>query len=133
MLSRLSGSTAEFLSMWNIMMAGHQPFLLEKRINSPNISDSCVVLSLRPILPAWLFDIQTKSISFTFLGAIHVTYKNPNLIDSWTGTSFKGRAVAYGGSIYSSISNEDHQDSFECNTASLVRERKIKSIEITIL
>jgi hypothetical protein len=71
--ARLSGSTAEFLSMWATMFAGHRPF---------SYSNNALTLQLHPILPAWLFDADNKA-SFTFLGSINVTYVNPSRQDSW--------------------------------------------------
>lgn len=70
---RLSGTTAEFLSMWALMFAGHAPF---------SIAEKQLVLRLQPLLPAWLFDANDRA-SFTFLGAINVTYSNPSKQDTW--------------------------------------------------
>ena len=72
-VARLSGSTAEFLSMWTIMMAGQQPFFVQKgRLH----------LALRPALPGWLFDDHNQA-SFRFLGRTNVTYHNPARRDTW--------------------------------------------------
>ena len=46
-VARLSGSTAEFISMWNLMMWGKHPFVME---------EGRLQLQLQPVLPAWLFD-----------------------------------------------------------------------------
>merc|ERR1712216_50137 len=46
-LARLSGSTAEFLSMWNTMMAGSKPF---------EFDGSNLTLELKPALASWLFN-----------------------------------------------------------------------------
>ena len=72
-VARLSGSTAEYLSMWSIMMAGHKPFTQEKGI---------LCLNLSPILPGWLFTAE-NTVSFTFLGLTNVTYHNPLRLDTW--------------------------------------------------
>ena len=72
-VARLSGATAEFLSMWNIMMAGKRPFCLK---------DGELCLDLRPALPGWLFDDEGK-ITFTFLGHTQITYHNPSRLDTW--------------------------------------------------
>lgn len=72
-VARLSGSTAEYLSMWSIMMAGHKPFTQEKGI---------LCLNLSPILPGWLFTSE-NTVSFTFLGLTNVTYHNPLRLDTW--------------------------------------------------
>ena len=66
-VARLSGSTAEFLSMWRTMMAGSHIFTM---------LDGELTLSLAPVLPGWLFDEEGK-LTFTFLGGTEVTYSNP--------------------------------------------------------
>lgn len=73
-LARLSGSTAEMLSMWALMFAGPTPFSLDK--------DGLLMLKLEPIIPGWLFG-DDGTVSFTFLGAIQVTYYNPSKADTW--------------------------------------------------
>ncbi|MEO3947236.1 cellobiose phosphorylase [Gorillibacterium sp. CAU 1737] len=65
--ARLSGSTAEFLSMWIGMMAGDRPFRLV---------DGELALALSPVLPGWLFDASGR-LTFRFLGTTEVTYRNP--------------------------------------------------------
>jgi len=47
-LARLSGSTAEFLSMWVLMMIGPNPFFM-------NNETGLVEMQLVPALPSWLF------------------------------------------------------------------------------
>jgi len=76
--ARLSGSTAEFLSMWIGMLAGEKPFRMD---------DGKLVLEFRPVLPSWLFDEQ-GIISFRFLGHTEVTYRNPR-----RGSTYGDRAV----------------------------------------
>ena len=67
-VARLSGSTAEFLSILHHMMIGHQPFYME---------DGKLHLAFNPILPEWLFD-DKGTIQFTFLGKCKVSYHNPD-------------------------------------------------------
>jgi hypothetical protein len=67
-VARLSGAAAEFLSIWNVMMAGHKPFTMR---------EGKLCLELKPLLPEWLFDEENK-LSFNFLGNTKVTYTNPN-------------------------------------------------------
>jgi hypothetical protein len=67
-VARLSGSTAEFLSIWTLMLAGSQPFFVQ---------DGQLCLALRPALPGWLFTLEGE-ISFRFLGRCTVTYHNPH-------------------------------------------------------
>lgn len=73
-LARLSGSTAEFLSMWSIMMMGKNPFVVG--------FDGKLSLSLRPIIPGWMFT-KENTVSFMFLSTIKVTYHNPTREDTW--------------------------------------------------
>jgi hypothetical protein len=77
-VARLSGSTAEFLSVWNIMMAGKAPFFVENGV---------LCLKFAPILPDWLFTADGE-ISYKFLGCCAVTYHNPQKLDTFkTGVS----------------------------------------------
>jgi hypothetical protein len=72
-VARLSGATAEFIEMWTLMMAGKAPFQMQ---------NGELILSLRPILPDWLFDEQNL-VQFRFLGCIPVRYHNPRRVDTW--------------------------------------------------
>lgn len=67
-VARLSGTTAEFLSIWQLMMMGKKLF---------DINEEGLTLKLEPILPSWLFDSEGK-VQFTLLGKIQVTYHNPS-------------------------------------------------------
>jgi hypothetical protein len=73
-LARLSGSTAEFMSMWSIMMMGKNPFVVG--------FNGKLSLSLRPILPGWIFT-KENTVSFTLLSYTKVTYHNPSRGDTW--------------------------------------------------
>lgn len=70
-LARLSGSTAEFLSMWMLMMLGPKPFYLD------DVSGE-LHMQLVPALPRWFFDDSLPNtapfVSFKLFGAIDVTY-----------------------------------------------------------
>ncbi len=59
--------------MWTAAMAGRRPF---------SVQDGRLRLSLRPVLPSWLFT-QEGEVSFRFLGSCNVTYKNPDRLDTW--------------------------------------------------
>lgn len=74
-LARLSGSTAEFLSIWNLMMTGPKPFTMPS-------SSQGLVLALQPLLPDWLWGNE-GTVSFTFLGCVKVTYHNPAKSHTW--------------------------------------------------
>jgi hypothetical protein len=76
-VGRLSGSTAEFLSIWYLMMAGRRPFFLrESKI--PYLQELC--LEFKPLLPAQFFTTD-KTVTFKFLGQCVVTYHNPRRVD----------------------------------------------------
>ncbi len=86
-VARLSGATAEFIHILQLMSIGETPFILDPA--------GRLRFRLKPALPAWLFkreastleiirrggelkvDIPADSFSFMFLGRILVTYLNP--------------------------------------------------------
>ncbi|MUG45934.1 cellobiose phosphorylase [Paenibacillus woosongensis] len=72
-VARLSGSTAEFISMWIKMMMGSTVF---------SVNDGQLQLAFEPVLPGWLFDEQGK-VAFKFLGSTQVTYHNPLQADTF--------------------------------------------------
>lgn len=63
-VARLSGSTAEFIHMWHLMMIGKQPFTLK---------DDVLCLEFKPVIPKYLID-ETKEIQCKFLGTIQLNY-----------------------------------------------------------
>jgi hypothetical protein len=72
-VARLSGATAEFLSVWSVMMAGVQPFFMQ---------DGQLCLKLSPVLPCWLF-MEKGQVTFRFLGNCTVTYHNPRRVNTF--------------------------------------------------
>lgn len=77
-VSRLSGSTAEMLSIYLHMMTGGNPFIYEK---------GHLQFILKPILTRQFFD-QNNQISFTFLSKIKITYVNPLKKDTYHARCF---------------------------------------------
>lgn len=77
-LARLSGSTAEFLSMWAFMMIGPTPFFI-------NTDTNLVEMQLKPVLPSWLFQEDVDAIKpedkyyieFKLFTSIKVVYFAP--------------------------------------------------------
>ncbi|MDO4321952.1 MAG: hypothetical protein Q4C61_05440 [Lachnospiraceae bacterium] len=63
-VARLSGSTAEFLQMWQIMMFGAKPF---------GQADGRLTLKFSPLIPSYLID-EKKRIEASFLGKTKVIY-----------------------------------------------------------
>jgi hypothetical protein len=82
-VARLSGATAEFLSIWTTMMAGRQPFFLQ---------NGKLCLQFKPTLPGWLFDTDGR-LSFTFLGRVSVTYHNRGKLDLFPNNGMSARTV----------------------------------------
>ena len=66
-VARLSGSTAEFLQMWQIMFFGPSPFRWE---------DGALQLALEPFLPGYLMPADGV-VRAAFLGNVQVTYHAP--------------------------------------------------------
>jgi hypothetical protein len=117
-VARLSGATAEFLSIWTTMMAGRQPFFLQ---------DGKLCLQFKPALPGWLFDTDGK-LSFTFLGQVHVTYHNPDRRDLFPGS---------GASVRTAILYLPGQRQIECPEgilvepyAQMVRDGQVTAIDV---
>lgn len=86
-VSRLTGASAEFLSMWLIMTCGKKPFIMNEN------NELCLKLS--PAIPEWLFtkepskttiyremktyevELPADTFAFNFLGRILTVYHNP--------------------------------------------------------
>lgn len=79
-LARLSGSTAEFLSMWVLMMIGPNPFFIDS-------ANGELRMQLVPALPLWLFQGNRENqhwrqgnepltVTFKLFSSITVTYYN---------------------------------------------------------
>jgi len=104
-LARLSGSTAEFLSMWNHMMVGATPFTLD--------ASAKLQLSLSPVISSWLWK-KDGTVTFRFLGAVEVTYVLASKKNSWDAavksyelTASDGTSVKVDGAVVPSPYAED--------------------------
>ncbi len=64
-VARLSGSTAEFLEIWEIMMFGRQPY---------ETDEDGLTLKFSPCIPEYLID-EVHRIETTFMGRIPVVYE----------------------------------------------------------
>ena len=96
-LPRLSGSTAEFLSIWVLMFVGPEPFFIDE--------DGSLKMQLVPALPIWLFDENADgsavvtsdeevSLSFKLFADIMVTYHNSGRSNLY-GVAPKSYSVTY--------------------------------------
>ena len=70
-VARLSGSTAEMLSLWTLMMFGKKVFTY----------DSELTLNLKPLLHKKFF--KDGEVSFKLFGKVKVTYVNENNINTY--------------------------------------------------
>ena len=110
-LARLSGSTAEFLSMWALIFAGSNPFNIDPATNQ-------LALKFTPAIPGWLFT-DAGIVSFTFLGFAKVTYHNPKKADTWTiapkyaiVTGLDGFVQKFDGAVIDTITAEKVRNQF---------------------
>ncbi|KAG5184532.1 hypothetical protein JKP88DRAFT_48182 [Tribonema minus] len=119
-LARLSGSTAEFLSMWHLMMQGPTPFVLDAKTGELN-------LKLEPALPSWLFK-DDGTVSFMFLGGVTVTYHNPQKLDTWElGYPVSASIIAANGEVVEVDLNEG---TIPAPYAEMTRDLGVSSIDI---
>ncbi|WP_335869534.1 cellobiose phosphorylase [Bacillus sp. 2205SS5-2] len=81
-VARLSGSTAEFLSMWKTMMIGSSPFQMYK---------GKLTFTLAPNLPDWLFK-KNGELSFQLFGQTKVTYHNPKKLSTFGDSKVEVRS-----------------------------------------
>ncbi|MDF2922294.1 MAG: cellobiose phosphorylase [Paenibacillaceae bacterium] len=119
-VARLSGSTAEFLSMWIGMMAGKHPF---------QAAEGVLSFKLEPKLPGWLFDEQGE-VTFTFLGKTSVTYRNPRKADTYGADGACIRSMVLYKASGEAIQAEG--DSVRGQTVSDIRAGKYASIVVEL-
>ena len=134
--ARLSGSTAEFVHMWLIMVTGGKPFALD--------GNGKLVFSLSPALKGDMFlkkdrkvsyyspcgklreeTVKKGTVKFIFLGKIPVTYVNPKGKDIFG----KSEGAKYLVTLEDGTTKE-FTGSVPGPYADLIRERKIKEIKV---
>jgi len=125
-VARLSGSTAEMMTIWLLMNAGEKPFFLN------NKEELCLKFS--PVLPGWLFTQKAKngfpknSFAFKFLGKTTVVYHNPRRKNTAGANSVKTRFLVI--KYDSGKKVEVKRDIIESPYAKDIRDRKVKRIDI---
>jgi hypothetical protein len=119
-VARLSGSTAEYLQMWQIMMTGHAPFAVEEGV---------LCLKLSPVLPGWLFDGDNK-VAFRFLNACQVTYWNEERRDTYG--SRPASAVQYSLTMHNGTVVRVEGSTVREPYASMIRSKQVKAIEVIL-
>lgn len=139
-VARLSGATAEFIHILQLMMVGPKPFSLS--------AQGELQFNLCPALPGWLFTREARTgrllqaghwqdihfaentFSFMFLGQIMISYHNPDRYDtfgaqlaspvSWTLTDLEGHTSVFHGPVLSG------------DIAHQIRSLKIRSINVEL-
>ena len=96
-VARLSGSTAEAISMWNIMMFGEKPFIME---------DNELTLNLKPIVTKE-FIKSDLTMEALFLSKVKVTYHFSHLDDSF---NFKNTSYMINGKEYDNVTGDIAKD-----------------------
>jgi hypothetical protein len=114
-VARLSGSTAEFISIWNIMMAGKQPLKMQ---------NGKLCLALKPVLPGWLFSDE-GTISFRFLGHCTITYHNKAHLNT---TELEPNRIMFDAPGYGS--KEQAGSTLLSPYAEMVRNGQIKALDV---
>ncbi|MDD5166672.1 MAG: cellobiose phosphorylase [Candidatus Omnitrophica bacterium] len=118
-VARLSGSTAEFLSIWLTMNLGKEPFILDDRGE--------LNLKFSPVLAGWLFD-RKGNYSFNFLGNIVVTYHNPKRKDTFGKNGVKIKEITFDDA--SGNPQNPSSGTIPAPYAQQIRSRQIKRIDI---
>jgi hypothetical protein len=118
-VARLSGSTVEFLHMWQIMMFGKCPFTFQEKV---------LRLQFNPLIPDYLIG-EAKTVEVTFLGSIQVIYQLP---DQNTITPENARIASY--QIFTKAGEVVTIDSeaIEGELVQLIRDRGVDKILISL-
>ena len=98
-------------------MAGHKPFFMQ---------DGQLCLSLRPVLPGWLF-AEDGTITFKFLGDCEVIYHNPQRLDTFRGGLRPHKITLHTEDEHAIVLSEDV---IGAPYATKVREGQIPSIHV---
>lgn len=136
-VSRLSGSTAEFVSMWISMTSGLTPFIMK---------NGELALELKPQLPEYLFTteeteikscgcccenktvkIEKNSFAFKFLGKTLVIYKNNNRKNVF-GDETSAKINKYSITYKDGKEIEVNESIIVGNTAKDIRDGKVSKI-----
>ena len=133
-VARLSGSTAEMMSMWALMFAGPQPFRKkfdENERGGENANDAKdLELCFEPTLPGWLFK-ENGTISFTFLGCTNVTYhQNPSQGSPFKNTWELSKPHTFTYSTFDGLKKTLHGSALPHSEALLARELKLATIDV---
>lgn len=138
---RLSGVTCEMLYIWTLMVAGENPFFLNK--------EGQLVLKLQPALPGWFFTrekstrrfhdkggrlrkvvVPKNALAFKFLGKTLVIYHNQKRKDTFGkgGAKIASYRLRYDDGKEKTVSG----DALETSLARVVREGRVEQIDVVL-
>jgi len=122
--ARLSGATAEFISMWIAMTSGLKPFSLH---------DGELRLGLKPCLPADFFT-ASNTFTFNFLGGCEVVYHNESRSDTFgaRGVKARGYLITYAEGAPLGGAETIAGDYIQGKSALAVREGKARRIDVNL-
>ncbi|MCL2600888.1 MAG: hypothetical protein FWD88_06880, partial [Treponema sp.] len=119
-VARLSGATAEFISIWIAITSGLKPF---------TVADGELCLALQPRLPADFF-ADGKTFGFNFLGSTKVVYRNELRRDTFgpQGVTVQSYRITY-----SDGTTDDVTGKQVCGKAAYaIRDGLAKSIDVVL-
>ncbi len=138
---RLSGATAELLTMWMIMVAGENPFFLNDA--------GGLRLRLEPVLPGWIFtekkesrtvytedgkardiEVPADSFAFKFLGRTMVIYHNSKRKNTYgkRGAKISSYALKYSNGTLIEVES----DVLDTPLANDVRGGRVERMEVSL-
>jgi hypothetical protein len=141
-VSRLTGTTAEFISLWIAMTSGLNPFYVDnnrlKLEFSPQISAELFTKEDSEINVCYkngkkeVFKVPKNSFAFKFMGKTMVTYINPNrknLFPSGNNYTVKDIKIKY----YNGNEEVIYGKIIDAPYSNNIRDGKIKKIDINII
>ena len=119
-VARLTGATAEFISMWIAMTSGFKPFSMQ---------DGELTLALQPCLPSGFFK-EDKTFAFKFLSSCDVVYRNESRKNTYgsNAASVKSYRVTLNDGSYEEYSGKK----IKGKTAHAIRDGKAKRIDVIL-
>ena len=120
-VARLSGATAEFISMWIALTSGLAPF---------SVCEGGLRLTLRPLLPAGFFT-AANTFTFNFLGTCTVVYHNEACKDTFgpQGAAVRSYRIAYADGAVEEVNGA----SVPGKAALAIREGKAARIDVSLV
>ena len=117
-VARLSGSTVEFMDMWQRMMFGDAPFREEQ---------DKLVFALQPVIPSYLLD-QNKKVEAVFLSKVRIVYHvNAEAVDYIPG-NYKVKEYSLTGEKVKEVNI--YQDHISGEEAENIRSGEYTRIEV---